>query len=282
MNNSDCISEQETSTPLHGDILELVLSHVPFTDLVLASQVSNSWKLAVTRSLKHFNKPKPWLLIHTQTQKPPYNTTMCAYDPRSGDWIEFISPSIKYVNVLRSSHSELLYMLSPWSFSFSIDPLHLTWHHATAPRAWRGDPIVAVVGRFVVIAGGYIGFEDALMPVEVYNIESRVWSACEDMPSLLTDCDASTWHSIAVDNDDLKLYVSEKHSGVTYGFDPETVTWSGPYKIRPDPNIFTSVIGFANNRMILTGVLGDSQNVVGLKIYEVSSITKDLNIFIYF
>lgn len=111
------VQHQEAAS-IHGDILEVVLSHVPLTDLVLASHVSNSWNVAVSSSLRYYNQPKPWLLYHTQTSRPPYTTTTHAYDPRSDVWIHVDSPSIKYVNVLRSSHSDLLYMLSPWSFSF--------------------------------------------------------------------------------------------------------------------------------------------------------------------
>ncbi|KAL1828730.1 hypothetical protein DCAR_0207986 [Daucus carota subsp. sativus] len=261
--------EKEEEAPIHGDILEVVLSHVPLTDLVLASHVSHSWNGAVSSSLRYYNHPKPWLLYHTQTSRPPYATTTHAYDPRSDVWIRFEMPSIKYVNVLRSSYSDLLYMLSPWSFAFSVDSLHLTWQHAPPPSVWRTDPIVAVVGRHVVVSGGACGLEDDLHAVEIYDIDSGAWTACDFMPSLLRDSAASTWLSVAVDNH--KLFVSEKHSGTTYAFDPVTTNWFGPFEIRPDPKMFYSVIGYSNNRLIVTGLLGQPENVVGLKIYEVNT-----------
>lgn len=266
MVNQQILQEED---PIRGDILELVLSHVPLTDLVLASHVSNSWNDAVSSSLLYCNHPKPWLLFHTQASRPPYRTTTHAYDPRSDVWIRFNSPATKHVNVLRSSHSNLLYMLSPRSFSFSMDSLHLTWHHAPPPLVWRADPIVAVVGRRVVLSGGACGLEEDLHAVEIYDIDSGAWTTCESMPSLLQDSAASTWLSVAVDNHN--LFVSERHSGTTYSFDPVTINWLGPYEIRPDPNIFYSVIGYSNNRLIMTGLVGQPENVVGLKIYEVDT-----------
>lgn len=259
--------QQQQEAPIHGDILQLVLSHVPLTDLVLASHVSNSWNVAVSSSLRYYNNPKPWLLYHTQASRPPYKTTTHAYDPRSDVWIHFDSPSIKYVNVLRSSHSDLLYMLSPWSFAFSIDSLHLTWHYAPPPSMWRTDPIVAVVGRRVVVSGGACGFEDDLHAVEIYDIDAGAWTTCDFMPSLLEDSAASTWLSVAVN--DHKLFVTEKHSGTTYSFDPVTLNWFGPYEIRPDPNIFYSVINYSNNHLFITSLLGQPENVVALNIYEI-------------
>lgn len=259
----------QKEAPIYGDVLELILSHVPLTDLVLASHVSKSWNRAVSSSLRHFNAPKPWLLVHTQTSRPPYATTSHAYDPRSNAWIQINRPSINYVSALRSFHSDLLYMLSPWKFSFSFDPLHLTWHHAAAPLVWRTDPIVAVVGHRVVVAGGTCGFEDELLAVEIYDIQSRTWRTCESMPSVLKDSAASTWISVAVY--DRKLFVCENHSGVTYTFDPETSTWLGPYDLRPDPRLFYSVIGFADERLIIVGLMGDSENVEGVKLWGVNS-----------
>ncbi|THF98910.1 F-box/kelch-repeat protein At1g23390 [Camellia sinensis] len=255
---------QEAS--IHGDMLETILSYVPLIDLVPASHVCKSWKRAVFSSLRHLNKPKPWLIAHT-------HTTSHAFDPRSHVWIEIKQqqPPIKQqqqISTLRSSHSNLLYMLSPSKLSFSFDPLHLTWHHTDAPLVWRVDPIVAAVGRHIIIAGGTCYFEDDPLAVEIYDVETRAWELCDPMPAILKDSSASTWLSIA--SDDLKLFVTEKHSGVTHTFDPETKTWSGQYDLRPDPCIFYSVIAFSDDRLILAGLIGEIDNVRGVKLWGVN------------
>ncbi|KAK6789087.1 hypothetical protein RDI58_012886 [Solanum bulbocastanum] len=259
----------EDEAPIHGDVLETILSHVPLVDLVPSSCVSKSWNRAVTSSLKCFNKPKPWLIIHTQCTRSPYDISVHGYDPRSNVWVEISQPSIKYVSALRSSHSNLLYMLSPSKLSFSHDAMNLTWHHVDAPRVWRTDPIVGYVGGSIVIAGGTCDFEDDPLAVEIYNNETNTWETCESMPAILKDSAASTWLSIATTGD--KLVVAEKFTGVTYCFDPKTKNWSGPYELRPDPRIFHSIIGFANNRLILIGMIGDSENVAGVKIWKVNT-----------
>ncbi|XP_059316284.1 F-box/kelch-repeat protein At1g23390 [Lycium ferocissimum] len=259
----------DDEAPIHGDVLETILSHVPLIYLVPASYVSKSWSRAITTSLQCFNKAKPWLIIHTQCTRSPYDISVRAYDPRSHVWIEISQPSIKYVSALRSSHSNLLYMLSPSKLSFSFDPMNITWHHVDAPRVWRTDPIVSHVGGSIIIAGGTCDFEDDPLAVEVYNTETRTWEMCESMPAILKDSAASTWLSIATTRD--KLIVTEKFTGVTYCFDPKLKKWAGPYELRPDPRIFHSVIGFSNNRLILIGMIGDAENVTRLKIWKVDT-----------
>ncbi|XP_052184453.1 F-box/kelch-repeat protein At1g23390 [Diospyros lotus] len=261
-------SKEKEETPVHGHVLERILSHVSLVDLVPASHVSKAWMRAVFSSLRHFNAPKPWVIVHAQGSRTPNRVTARAYDPRSDVWFEVQPPAIEHVSAVRSSSSNILYALSPATLSFSVDPLRLTWHQADAPAVWRADPIVAAVGGRIVVAGGTCDFEDNPLAVEIYDVASRTWSSCESMPAVLKDSSASTWLSAA--SDDRKLYVTEKHSGTTLALDPETKTWSGPYNLRPDPSIFYSVISFSNNRLILIALIGDASNAKGLKLWGVN------------
>ena len=260
-------SEEAPPSPIHGDILEVILSHVPLVDLVPASHVSKAWKRAVSFSLRHVNPIKPWLLVHTQENRLPHVTTTHAYDPRSHVWLEVRGPSISHVCAVRSSHSTLLYSLSPTKFSFSIDPLHLTWHHVDPPHVWRTDPVVALVGDCIIVAGGAWDFEDNPLVVEIYDLNTHTWDTCASMPAILKDSTASTWLSVAVDGN--RMYVTEKNSCVTYFLDPNNKTWHGPYDLRPDQNIYTCVTGILHNRLIMVGAVGDSENVKSVKLWEV-------------
>ncbi|PON98993.1 F-box domain containing protein [Trema orientale] len=273
--------EEEEEAPIYGDILEAVLSHVPLTHLVAASQVSRDWNKAVYSSLRHVNSVKPWLIVHVQSTRSPYATTSHAYDPRSAVWVQLLQPTtsttatatataatIKYVSALRSSHSTFLYMLSPSQFAFSSDPLRLTWHHARAPPLiWRTDPIVAHVGDRVVVAGGACDYEDDPLAVEIYDLRTRAWDTCESMPAILKDSAASISMSIAVHGGE--MYVTEKCSGLTYSFDPESKTWRGPYDLRPDQGVFSTAVGFADGSLIAVGLLGNSESVKGVKMWKV-------------
>nr|POE97292.1 f-box/kelch-repeat protein [Quercus suber] len=78
----------EEEAPIHGDVLEAILTHVPLIDLVRACHVSTSWKGAVFSSLRHLNPVKPWLIVHAQSTRYPYTTTSHAYDPRSHVWVD--------------------------------------------------------------------------------------------------------------------------------------------------------------------------------------------------
>lgn len=250
-----------------GDILEEIFSHVPLIDLMPALHVSKSWNQAVHSSLGSRNRPKPWLLRHSQGTRSPYATSACAYDPRSHLWIKISQPSIKNISTLKSSHSNFLYMLSPSKLSFSLDPLNLTWHHVDGPLVWRVDPIVAKVGDSIVVAGGGCDFEDDPLAVEIYSIRSRGWSTCESMPASLKDSAASIWLSIAATSE--KLFVMEKHSGATHCFDLASNDWSEPHDLRPDQRCFYSVIGYVKDRLILVGLIGEVEKVEKVKIWEV-------------
>jgi hypothetical protein len=265
---------EEKEDPMHGDILEAILSQVPLVDLALACHVSDTWKQAVLSSLEGFNKIKPWLIVHTQSSRHPDETTAHAYDARSHVWVEIQQPSIDHVSALQSSHSTLLYMLSPFRFAFSFDPLHLTWHRADAPIMWRSDPIVAVVGHLVVVAGGMCDFGNDQIPLETYDLRTQRWDTCNSIPAILEDTAASTCLSIAVDEH--RMYVMEKSSGVTYSFDPSSKTWRGPYDLRPGKKVFSSVIGFVNDRMVVVGLIRDAENDNGVKMWEVKSEMSEL------
>lgn len=258
---------EEIEAPIHGDILEAILSHVPLIHLVPARHVSKVWNRAVSSSLRHVNPAKPWLTVYTQSPRAPHVTNTCAYDPRSREWIEVHAPLPNLSSALRSSHSTLLYTLSPTEFSFSDDPLHLEWHHAPAPRVWRVDPIVACVGSRIVVAGGACDFEDDPLAVEMYDMESREWARCEPMPALMKGSTASTWLSVAVAGD--KIHVTEKNSGTTYSFDCSEMTWQGPYELKPEEGVFCCVIGTVRNRLVVAGIIGDAENVKGVKVWEV-------------
>lgn len=255
---------------IHGDILEAIFSHVPLVHLVPASHVSKSWKRAVSSSLAHINPIKPWLMVLTQSPRAPHVTTSHAYDPRSRVWLEIQhdqSVAIKHSSTVGSSHSTLLYTLSPAEFTFSLDALHLKWRHAPPPRVWRTDPIVARVGNRVVVAGGACDFEDDPLAVEAYDMETGAWDTCQSMPALLKGSSASTWLSVAVARD--TMCVTEKYSGLTYTFDPVGNLWHGPYDLRPDQTISWLVTGTVGKRLAVAGMVVEGVELKGVKVWVV-------------
>lgn len=254
--------------PIHGDILEAIISHVPLIHLVSVSHVSKSWKRAVSSSLAHLRPIKPWLIVLTQNPRATHVTKLHAYDPRSHVWLEIKNRTCPHSSPVRSSHSSLFYTLTPAEFAFSLDALHLDWHHAPSPRVWRTDPIVARVGSRVVVAGGACEFEDDPLAVEMYDTESRAWETCPSMPALLKDSTASSWLSVAVVGE--VMHLTEKHSGVTYSFDTVMKRWKGPFYLRPDESVFHCVSGTLGDRLMVAGVVGEFGNVRSVKLWEVT------------
>ncbi|KAL6187587.1 hypothetical protein ACLB2K_038985 [Fragaria x ananassa] len=258
----------EDEALLYGDVLESVLSKLHLIHLLPACHVSKSWHRAVSSTLRFSNRVKPWLVVHTQTTRFPYAVSSRAYDPASHVWLDVERSLAKSISTLRSSHSTLLYMLSPSKFAFSLDALHFEWSHTkTPPLVWRTDPIVAVVGHRLVVAGGACDYEDDPLAVEMYDVKAGTWDTCDSMPAIFKDSAASTWLSVAAEG--CRMYVTEKCSAVTYSFDPESKTWFGPYDLRPTPTVFSSLIGFVNGGMVLAGIVGEAEDVKGVKLWEV-------------
>jgi len=138
------------------------------------------------------------------------------------------------------------------------------------------DPIVALVGSHIVVAGGGgLGFEDDPLSVEVYDMKTSHWSTCQSMPDILKHSAASTWLSVAANRS--KMYVTEKASGITYSFSPENKSWSGPYDLRPDPTAFFTAVGFAGDDLILAGVMGRAQNVKTLRLWKIKPETMEFD-----
>ncbi|GMN41575.1 hypothetical protein TIFTF001_010802 [Ficus carica] len=152
-------------------------------------------------------------------------------------------------------------MLSPEKFAFSSDLLRLTWHLVDTPLIWRTEPIVAEVSDSIVVAGRACDFEDDSLSVEVYDRRKGSWSLCQSLPAMLKDSAASKWLSVAVHGGE--MYVTEKSSGVTYSFDPNSKAWRGPYDLCPDQDVFYSVIEFAGRNLVAVGVEGSPENAGG-------------------
>ncbi|KAJ0257689.1 F-box/kelch-repeat protein [Hirschfeldia incana] len=269
-NNNGEVEEEECS--IDGDILASILSTLPLLDLDSACHVSKSWNRAVFFSLNRL-KSTPWLLLYKQRSHPPYTmaATATAYDPKSEKWIELSTGSSPVEHAARSSHSTLLYALSPARLSFSVDAFHLMWQHAPPPRVWRIDPIVAVVGRRLIVAGGACEFEDDRLAVESLDIGSfESWERCESMPQCLSGSASSTWLSVAVSAE--TMYVTEKRSGVSFCFDPETKSWAELPDFSPDDcRLYSRAIGFVSNRLVMAGITGDEDDPKGIELWEVVS-----------
>lgn len=275
-NNNGGFGGEESS--IDGDILASILSKLPLLDLDSACHVSKSWNRAVFFSLRRL-KTMPWLFVYRQRRLPPCTMAAkaMAYDPKSDEWIELITASpIKHVAAARSSHSTLLYALSPTKFSFSVDAFHLNWRHVAPPRVWKIDPIVAVVGKSLIVAGGVCVFEDDKLAVEFLDIESSggVWERCESMPDFLWNSASSTWLSVAASSE--KMYVTEKRSGMACSFDPETRSWTELLDLSPadeygECKLYSRVIGSAGNRLIMAGITGHDYNPTGIELWEIVS-----------
>ncbi|XP_042499858.1 F-box/kelch-repeat protein At1g23390-like [Macadamia integrifolia] len=266
----------------------MILTRLTMLDLVAASRVSKAWRHSVSTSLRISPRLKPWFLVYALHYRNHSLTSAFAFDPSSHVWLRIqnthnfhFTTTTTTTGALRSSGSQnLLYTISTTGFSFSSDPFHLTWHHVKPPLVWRENPIVARLGSGVLVVGGTCDFDDDPLTVEVYDIVSGRWDKCQSMPFLFLDSATSNWISTAVT--DNKLYLLEKRSRLFCSFDSETKKWgttfhlkliSNPNYINPPVAVFESTIGFVDGRLILVGLMGETEDFRGLGLWEVDQDT---------
>lgn len=145
-------------------------------------------------------------------------------------------------------------------FSFSTDPLRMTWHHVSAPTIWRDDPVVSVVGRKIVVVGGVCDFEDDNLAVEAYDLDSGTWSTSQSMPESLRD--SGMLYLLSVSSDEEHMYITEKKSGDIHVFNAQKNVWSGPYRVCPDQSILFSVTAFVSGQLLMISLeCGDIRRI---------------------
>lgn len=275
------IQEEDVPTmisDLNADILQTILSCLPYPDLVAASFVSREWCRHVHLSLLAHPRPHPWLLLH---QLPHHHSqAYYAFDPHSRTWFHLPSSSPPIdADQLLSSHPAMLYHLCPSSLSVSLDPLapHGAWVDLGPPRSWRLDPLVALIGaNQVVVAGGYdpLGEDDPLS-VDAYSIVSPGdrRRSCQPLPAVFKNSASRVWLCAAASEN--RMFVLEKCSGDFSSLDLAAGEWLPATLLRPDPCIYYSVIGYSGGRLILLGLMGTAQSPTGLRIWEVQNVMHD-------
>nr|XP_009385930.2 PREDICTED: F-box/kelch-repeat protein At1g23390-like [Musa acuminata subsp. malaccensis] len=251
--------EAAADTALHGDVLDAIVSRVSPLDLLPASRVSKAWRAAVLSSPR---RPPPWFILHHLGRRQ----VAAAFDPLSRAWRSLpFAPSYPSHRQGPQPQQVSSYMLSPGggtrlcvlsvsALALATDPFGASWRQLEPPRYSRTDPVVAVVGTRVVVAGGASDLEDGENAVEVFDGgASGAWVSCEPMP------EAFRWsESISSAAVGRRLYVLEKQSPFTLSwFDVESRRWGPARGVRvPDPTVRHAAIGFANGRLLLAGAGG--------------------------
>jgi hypothetical protein len=60
-----------------------------------------------------------------------------------------------------------------------------------------------------------------------------------------------------------------KNIGIMYSFNWKMMTWQGPYDLRGEENVFYYAVGTVQNHLMVAGIIGDAENVKGVKVWEV-------------
>ncbi|KAI0523163.1 hypothetical protein KFK09_005555 [Dendrobium nobile] len=252
----------ERESPLQGDVLESILSHVPTIDLLPALHVSTSWRRSALSSIRR-RQHRPWLLIHLLSRRRRRGL-FTAYDPYSHSWhtLPHLIPSPPIT-------SHLLPLALP------LQPLAATWSLLPPPLLHRRDALIGLVGSRLILAGGVCDLGDRTCAVESLSLDSSsfVWENCEPMPESLLESAAATWLAAAASNS--RFYVMERGSADSSRlawFDLAAGRWSPVRPVRLGSEISRiSAIGMGpathdgEDRLVIVGLTDCGQ----LEIWEV-------------
>lgn len=162
--------------------------------------------------------------------------------------------------------------------AISKDPFGARWEQdMKAPRKFRLDPVVAEVGRWVVVVGGECSIErdyEEEGSLEVYDKQTGNWASAGLMPLAFEGSTCATWLSVAAT--DKRLYIMERKTGWLSWFDPENNRWGPVRQVRLDPAVSEWAITVGTSeKLLLVGVRRASTGgrehgeVVKVRIWEV-------------
>ena len=125
------------------------------------------------------------------------------------------------------------------------------WETVSSMDTARSEIHAAVLDGKIYVAGG-IGFFRTLASCEVFDIASKTWSACPDLPRPL--------HHVAMASDDKKIYASGGYSSLPFAHDQDPKLWT----LKPgDPDwtelaVLPEAVGqhnmaYANDTLFLIG-----------------------------
>uniref|UniRef100_A0A0E0JZM8 WW domain-containing protein n=1 Tax=Oryza punctata TaxID=4537 RepID=A0A0E0JZM8_ORYPU len=226
---------------LHGDLLECVLLRVPHGELTASpALVSREWRRAAREAHQRHRRRRrhlPCLVAHVQG----VSRSTHVYDPRVPAWASdgWSVAGALPVRRCACAGGDRVYALSLASMAVSEDAVGAAWRELPPPRVWRVDPVMAVVGPYVVVLGGGCGATAAAGVVEVLD-EGAGWTTCPPMPAPL----ASRWVSSAAS--ERRVYVVERRTGWASWFDPATRQWGPARQLQlPEGNNTASIESWA-------------------------------------
>lgn len=156
--------------------------------------------------------------------------------------------------------------------AISKDPLGARWEQdMKAPRKFRLDPVVAEVGRWVLVVGGDCSVERDYEEegwVEVYDKQGGFWESAGLMPEVFGGSTCATWLSVAATGK--RLYIMERKSGWLSWFDPEMKRWGPVRQVGPRAAVWAwAVTVGASENLLLVGAGRAHGEAVKVKIWEV-------------
>jgi F-box domain len=296
MSDEEHKMHQQLWANLHGDVLEEVAMHIPIIDLFSASLVSHEWRRAVHSSLLCRPCQRPWLILRDLCNPKLSAFAIHALDPYSRSWIsitrhsvsekpfEMVGPcflrgpkgdrlcalmfhkmvidtfSVKISSLITQflRHDEVNFAyLIPFDQAISKDPFGARWEQdMKAPRMFRLDPVVAEVGRWVLVLGGECSIErdyEEEGSVEVYDRQTGVWETARLMPAVFQGSTCATWLSVAATGK--RLYAMERKTGWLSWFDPESKRWGPVRQVGPDSAVRAwAITGGSSEKLLLVGV----------------------------
>ncbi|KAG6549995.1 hypothetical protein Mapa_008507 [Marchantia paleacea] len=210
--------KNEEGKTLHTDVLELILSRLPSTDVARAACVCKQWH-SIVRSpafLKHFVPQEAWLFV--DARRLMISPLARKFNLAEEAWLFVnarrfvVSPFARGFNIAEDYGGRfpdcrsvdgaslvsligaggIVYALTGSNqskLSYKLHPLAPDWNETPSMRYGRHNPLVGLVraaGSFhykIIVAGGALAENRKdIAAVEIYSSETGSWEQCESLP----------------------------------------------------------------------------------------------------
>lgn len=263
---------------LSEDIVEEILSRLPFQGSIVASVVCKRWhallrpgtfcrRLAARNFSKH-----PWFFLVGLNHFLPAKNQAFGFDPDSNRFLHFPAfrmPPLDHGS-LTGTDGLLFALAGSGICKLGYTPCLInnsSWKETPPLLVSRRSPIVAMVPNKlnlivsdaysdvsyqIVVAGGK-ALSNQLV-VEIYDSHTNAWRPCAPLPPQFRFSSSSQWmHSTVFSG---KFIAYEIHTGCMASLDLDRCQWSKAAVVRPSNPVYSFLIA-CGNTLVLAGLYRD-------------------------
>eukprot|EP00250_Pteridium_aquilinum_P002228 c12422_g1_i1 orf=691-1824(+) len=256
---------------LSEEVVEEILSRVPFQGRIAASVVCKHWHALLKPgtfcrwlAARNFSQ-RPWFFLVGLNHFLPVKNQAFGYDPELNCFRRFPAFHLPPYDQgsLTGTHGLLFALAGSGICKLGYTPCLINnnlWKETPPLLFSRRSPIVAMVpdsaldraGYRIVVAGGKT-LSNQLV-VEIFDSRTDVWRPCAPLPPQFRLSSSSQWMHSTVFNG--KFIAYEIHTGCMASLDLDRCQWSNAMVLKPSNPAYSFLIACGNS-LVLVGIYRD-------------------------